>query len=300
MTEQKQTQQREIVAAAIDAGINWFDTARTYGNGASEENLGRTLRELGAFDRIHIATKVRLMPDQLDNIGHHVRQSVETSLQVLGVDSVALIQIHNAITGQRNEIPTSITTEDVAGPCGILEELLKLKRQGMVQHLGLTGTGEPACLESLIETGEFESIQVPFSLANPSAAFPVSPEFTEFNHGGIINFAAEHGLFTFAIRVFAGGALLGRKPSAYTFKTPFFPLDLYERDVERARQIRDILTETGTSVDMSQLAIRSVLESPTLDSAIIGLGDLTHVANATQAVNSEPLDSELLNRIMRV
>src|SRR5690242_14036804 len=54
--------QRAAVARALDAGITYFDTAPQYGDGRSEENLGRTLRDLGAWDRVVVGTKVRLAP----------------------------------------------------------------------------------------------------------------------------------------------------------------------------------------------------------------------------------------------
>ncbi len=78
--------------------MNWFDTAATYGAGQSEENLGRTLAELNVADRVHVATKVRVMPEQLDCIGQTVRQSVEQSLRRLRLKRITLLQVHNSIT----------------------------------------------------------------------------------------------------------------------------------------------------------------------------------------------------------
>ncbi|MFL2869185.1 MAG: aldo/keto reductase [Pirellulaceae bacterium] len=300
MTETKRSQQREIVAAAIDAGINWFDTARTYGNGASEENLGGTLRDLKALDRVHLASKVRLMPNESEDIAFYTRKSVETSLKVLGVDSLTLLQIHNAITQRRGDVATSLTVEDVLGPEGMLETLRELQQEGKVHHLGLTGTGDPKSLKAVIDSGAFESIQVPYSLANPSAAFYVSDDFVEFDHGQILNYARKKKLFTFAIRVFAGGALLNRAPSTYTYKTQFFPLELYKRDVQRAARVTEIVAESDHALEMPQTAIRAVLSTPALDSAIIGFGDPSHIENAVHACNAEPLDTHFLERLMSV
>ena len=61
MTSTERTLQRKTIQRALDVGMNWFDTAATYGNGQSETNLGAALRELGAADTVHVATKVRLM-----------------------------------------------------------------------------------------------------------------------------------------------------------------------------------------------------------------------------------------------
>ena len=105
---------------------------------------------------------------------------------------------------------------------------------------------------------------------------------------------------TFAIRVFAGGALLNRAPSSYTYKTLFFPLDLYERDVQRAARVSEIIADSGQNIEMPQTAIRAVLSTPTIDSAIIGLGDLNHIENAVQACDAAPLDPGFVERLMSV
>src|SRR5688572_9354197 len=73
--------QRAVIQHAIDRGINWFDTAATYGGGQSEVNLGRVLNELNAAQKVHVATKVRLMPEDLGDIPGTIRRSVESSLQ---------------------------------------------------------------------------------------------------------------------------------------------------------------------------------------------------------------------------
>src|SRR5262245_27190514 len=83
VTGTDQAAQLATVQRAIDAGVNWFDTAPGYGNGRSEVNLGRVLAELGVAGGVHVATKVRVPPEALDNPGDYVRRSVEGSLRVL-------------------------------------------------------------------------------------------------------------------------------------------------------------------------------------------------------------------------
>src|SRR5207248_2350708 len=74
-------------------------------------------------------------------------------------------------------------------------------------------------------------------------------DFAGTNYGNIIADCAEMQMGVFAIRVFAGGALLGQEPSAHTLKTPFFPLPLYERDRQRAG-----------GADLKEAALRFVLD----------------------------------------
>src|SRR5579859_2079999 len=69
-------EQRRAVTRAIEAGITYFDTASLYGNGRSEENLGRVLRELGAWDRVVVGTKVRLTTADLSDARAAVLRSI--------------------------------------------------------------------------------------------------------------------------------------------------------------------------------------------------------------------------------
>ena len=78
---------------------------------------------------------------------------------------------------------------------------------------------------------------MPYHLLNPSAGRPLPSDFDDVDYGNIIADAAELNLGVFAIRVFAGGALLGTTPSAHTLTTPFFPLAQFLKDRERADQI---------------------------------------------------------------
>src|SRR5262245_21670336 len=87
--------QREVLARALIAGINWIDTAPGYGDGQSEASIGRALHELGARDRFHVATKVRLAPADLDDAEGAVRRSLAGSLVRLGLPAVTLLQLHN-------------------------------------------------------------------------------------------------------------------------------------------------------------------------------------------------------------
>ena len=91
MTGDSFRQQCNVVAAALDVGINWFDTAATYGDGQSETSLGRVLRYLEPTQELRLATKVRLAADELDYIPRVIRASVESSLARLSVDQVALL-----------------------------------------------------------------------------------------------------------------------------------------------------------------------------------------------------------------
>ncbi len=166
---------------------------------------------------------------------------------------VTLLQIHNSLTLRRGDEPTSITPDDVLGSGGVADVFEELRAEGLVSHLGLTGIGSPAALAQVVCSGRFETMQVPYHLLNPSAGRAMPEDFAETNYGNIIATCAEMCMGVLAIRVLAGGALAGNAPSPHTFKTPFFPLALYDRDRQRATELRDRL---GPDQSLPQEAIR--------------------------------------------
>ena len=82
------SEQRQAVSRALEAGITYFDTAAQYGDGRSEENLGRVMRELGAWSRVVVGTKVRLRAEEMGDLAGAIRASLEASLKRLGRSDV--------------------------------------------------------------------------------------------------------------------------------------------------------------------------------------------------------------------
>ena len=284
MVSSAREQQCKVIACAIQCGINWFDSAATYGNGLSEQNLGHALDELKAASRVHVATKVRLTAEDLGDIRGAVRRSVEASLLRLRLPQLTLLQLHNSITPQRGDEPTSITPEDVLGIHGVAEAFEDLRQSGVVRHMGLTGIGHPPSLAKVVRSGRFETMQVPYHLLNPSAGSYMPADFTETNYGNIIAACAEMQLGVLAIRVLAGGALAGNPPSPHTLKTPFFPLGLYERDRLRAAQIRRML---GSDRHLPEEAIRFALANPHVSSALVGFAECSQIDEALSALDGK-------------
>ncbi len=284
-------QQRVVLQKAIELGINWFDTAATYGAGQSERNLGRVLDDLGVASYVHVASKVRLVPEDLADIRSAIRRSVAGSLERLHLPRLTLLQLHNSITQQRGDEPTSITPADVLGMRGVAQAFQELRDEGLVLHLGLTGIGHAAALEEVICSNIFDTIQIPYHILNPSAGREMSRGFAETNYGNLIASCARAEMGVLAIRVLAGGALAGNPPSPHTLKTPFFPLALYERDRKRAARLQDIV---GPERQLSQEAIRFALAHPHVHSALIGFGSTCQIDDAVHAVNVDdsPLDWE--------
>ena len=87
----------------------------------------------------------------------------------------------------------------------------------------------------------------------------------------------------FAIGVLAGGALAGNEPSPHTLKTPFFPIDLYERDRQRAAAL---CARLGTNQSIAREAIQFAISHPLIHSALIGLAATAEIDEAVTALSS--------------
>lgn len=286
--------QKRVVQRAIELGLNWFDTAATYGAGESEKNLGHVLESLRnelTLPEVHLATKVRVASAGVSDFRPIVLQSVRESLTRLRVPRVTLLQLHNSITRVRDSQPTSVTPEDVLGPAGILAGMEMARTEGLVDHFGLTGIGEGEGLREVIRSEKFATIQTPLHLLNMSPLKSIPVALQDPDYGGFLRDAANLGMGIFAIRVFAGGALIGSEPSAHTLKTPFFPLSLYERDRTRLAQLRKL---AGSVWRGSETALRYILSQSEVTSAIVGFGSEAELDEACASESQGNLsDSEI-------
>src|SRR5262245_29574264 len=133
--------QERAVARAIEAGVNYFDTAVLYGDGASERNLGRVLQKLKPADVI-VGTKVRIPPNEFGGIAAAITTSLEGSFSRLQLDRVDIFHLHNPITEAGGGSTLS------AGQ--VLDEAVpafeRLRREGKIRFLGISAVGDTAAL----------------------------------------------------------------------------------------------------------------------------------------------------------
>jgi D-threo-aldose 1-dehydrogenase len=145
----------ERAVATVDAvldsrAINFIDTSNGYGaDGSAERRIGAALRRRGGLPAgVVLATKVDPDPRTGDFSGRRIRASFEESLERLGVDRIQLLHLHD---------PERISYEDATAPGGAVEALAGLKRQGLVDHLGVAG-GPVALMQRYVDTGVFEVV----------------------------------------------------------------------------------------------------------------------------------------------
>src|SRR5882724_292517 len=129
--------QERTVARAIDAGVNYFDTAVQYGNGLSETKLGRVLQKLKPANMVD-GTKVRFPESEFGSVADSVRSSLEGSLARLGLERVDILHLHNTISedGGGSALSVGQVLNDV------VPAFERLRQQGKVGFLGMTAIGD--------------------------------------------------------------------------------------------------------------------------------------------------------------
>ena len=127
--------QVKAVARAMELGINYFDTAPSYGDGVSETNLGRVLKELSAD--VYVGTKFRVTTHEPGRIKSNVIASVEESLARLQREQVDLMQMHNHVAAATDG--ESVTPEETLGE--VVDALQELREEGKVRFWGMTAVG---------------------------------------------------------------------------------------------------------------------------------------------------------------
>lgn len=290
MTRGEAADQYRAVAWARDNGINFFDTAASYGDGASETNLGRALG--GNTDGIIVATKAGVPQTELSNVGNLVEQSLHASLKRLGLDHVDLFQLHNTIN-EADRHGTITATQ-------VLEEVLpvfeRLRDAGKTRYLGFTAKGDVAQLHELVQSGRFDSAQIFYNLLVPSAGEPAMPDYPADDFRQLLDVSAEHGVGAIGVRVLAGGALSGREqrhPLGMPNVAPIGSPTDYATDVQRALQFQP-LVDQGFAKSLPELAVRYAISNPQLPTTEIGIATLAQLQLAAEAVNRGALDADAL------
>jgi aryl-alcohol dehydrogenase-like predicted oxidoreductase len=292
MTRGAPDDQERAVARAIEAGVNHFDTAVAYGNGASEENLGRVLRQLRP--QVIVSTKVRV-PAQRPDIGAAIAASLEGSLQRLQRDHVDVFQLHNVIAQRADGLTMSV--DEVLGD--VVPALNRARDQGKTRFIGFTAIGETAALHRIIDSGAFDSAQVPYNALNPSAGAPVPAGYPAQDYGGILDRAMQAGVGTIGIRALAGGALSGseaRNPLGLATVEPIGSGASYAADVARARRLEPMVHE-GHAGSLTEMAMRFVISHPRLSTAEIGLANMDELEAALSAVEKGALSDAARERL---
>jgi len=286
--------QERTVARAIAAGVNYFDTAVLYGDGESENNLGRVLQKLKPANVI-IGTKVRVPPAEAGRIADTVTASLEGSLARLRLDRVDILHLHNPITETGGGSALSVRQ--------VLDEVVpaleRLRQQGKIRFLGMTALGDTAALHQVIDARAFDSAQAVYNMLNPSAAEPLPKNYPAQDYGRLFDHTQSAGVGVVGIRVLAGGALSGsteRHPIAGSAPEPIGSAMSYDADVDRARRLMPLVKE-GFAASLTEAATRFALSHPAMGTILVGMATPQQFEDALAAVQKGPLPRAALDRL---
>jgi aryl-alcohol dehydrogenase-like predicted oxidoreductase len=261
-----------LARTALDHGVTVFDTADSYGRGASEEALGRALR--GVRDRAVVATKVRWPtgdgPNDRGASRVHIRAAVEASLRRLGTDRIDLYQIH---------APDPVTP---------LEEtfsvLADLVTQGKILYAGAAGLSGWELVDArwrAVTAGRagYVSTQAPYSLLDRSAERELLPA------------ARRHGIGVLAILVLARGFLAGTfddaDPSAvdYRRRALLTPAN---------RRLRAVVGEFAAArgLTAAQVALAAIADRPGVSAVVVGASGPAQLAANAELLARPALSEE--------
>ena len=288
--------QERAVARALEAGVNYFDTAAMYGNGESEKNLGRVLAKLKPD--VVVGTKVRIPSADFGRIGVAVAGSLEASLRRMGREQVDIFHLHNAITSNGGGESLSAKT--------VLEEVVpafeKLRQQGKMRFLGITAVGDTPALHQVIDARAFDSAQVSYNMLNPSAGSALAVGYPAQDYGRMFDHTQAAGVGVVGIRVLAGGALSGaaeRHPIASPPPDPIGSASNYTGDLQRARRLLP-LVQQGHAGSLPEAAVRFAITHPAMGTILVGMATLAEFEQALAAVNKGPLSQAALDSLAAI
>ncbi len=300
-------QQLHAISRALELGVNYFDQAPDYGDGLSESNLGRALKELGV--RPYITTKVEIRAENLTDIAGHVERSLDASLERLGVDYVDFLQIHNGPLLTQPELSgrsyTRLSIDDYLRPGGALDGLQRAQASGKARYIGfITRGGDTQAAKMLIDTGAFSLINASVNLLNPSAAGKPYGMRVDADYGGILGYAASHGVGASIYSPLAGGLLTDsavKTGATHPLARALRDTNAGDEGLRSARALRFLSRALDGEQDgehtLEEAALRFVLSLDGVTTALGGFSDAEQVESNAACSGRGPLSEQNMKRV---
>ncbi|MEI7809828.1 MAG: aldo/keto reductase [Verrucomicrobiota bacterium] len=244
---------------ALDLGCNFIDTAQGYGDGHSEQIIGRVLKERRG-ERIYVATKIPPQsgawpPTPYDQIEvrypeAYIRERVEASLRSLQTDCLDLLQLHTW-TRAWNRNPTA------------LEVLRQLQKEGKLRGIGIsTPEQDQNSLVDVMRRGWLDAAQVIYNIFEQEPAAEFLPVAREHNVGVIVRVAFDEGALT-------GKFTEQTKFAEGEFRQNYFAGDRLPRTVKRVEKIRSAIGSAES--DLATAALKFALKPKAVSTVIPGI-----------------------------
>ncbi len=249
---------------AIDLGLNFIDTALAYGNGHSEQLVGRTVKRRS--ETVHVATKIPpknlrwpASPDDHADAafpGDHIRSCTETSLRNLGTETIDVQQFH-------------VWHDAWLEQGDWLETVEALKQEGKIRSFGVSiNDHAPETALELVRSGHVDTVQVIFNVFDQSPADELFPAVKEHDVGVLARVPLDEGGLT-------GRITPDTEFPEGDFRHDYFQGDRKQEVFERAQAIaRDL----GIALDdLPETALRYILSFDAVSTVIPGMRSIRNV-----------------------
>ncbi len=274
------------LATAIERGLNFIDTALAYGDGHSEQLVGRVVRQ--AEHKIFVATKIppknMLWPARrgigIDKVFpyNYIVRSTETSLENLGLETIDLQQLHvwNPEWVARDEWRRGF--ED-------------LKKSGKVRAVGISiNDHEPDSALELIETGLIDSVQVIYNIWDQTPEERLLPLCRERNIGVLARVPLDEGGLT-------GTITPDTKFPRGDFRSYYFAGERKRQVFNRVQALENDLD--GVAGTLPEIALRFCLSPPAVSTVIPGMRRVATVESSCSVSDLGPLPEDVLAKLKR-
>jgi D-threo-aldose 1-dehydrogenase len=237
---------RATVHAIFDGPVNFLDTSRNYGFGRSEARIGAVIRERGGLpEGFVLSTKLDRDMETGRFDAARVRASLAESLDALGLETIPLLHLHDPEHAR--------DLKEITGEGGALDELFKLKEEGLAQAVGLA-MGRLDVMEPILRAYPFDALisHNRFTLLNRSA-------------DAMFDYADDQGIAVLNAAPFAGGVLA--KGAAEMPRITYQEADAAA--LEPVRAIEALCSEHGVAPGAAALAFS--MRDPRVTSTIVGV-----------------------------
>jgi aryl-alcohol dehydrogenase-like predicted oxidoreductase len=275
---------------AVDAGINWIDTAAVYGLGRSERVVAQALKPLGSSRRPYVFTKCSLVWDAQGAISHSlkaasVRKELEDSLRRLETDVIDLYQVHWSKPWGLQE------------PAPDIEEgwstLAALQKEGKVRHIGVSNF-DVAEMTRVRLIAPITSLQPPYSMLRRGIEGDILPYCLANSIGVIVYSPMAAGILSGAMTRERAGSL---PASDWRSKNPDYQEPKLSRNLELVEELRKVSERYGVSPGV--VAIAWTLRQPAVTGAIVGFRNPRQVEGLLEAakLTLTPEEIDLIDRL---
>ena len=265
------------IRAALDAGIDWIDTAEEYHGGGNEAMVGDSLRRLGVGGDVALCTKLWPAPEGSGFDRDGVHRGIRTSLERLGRDHVELYLLH--------------TTDDAVSIEETWAAMLEVQREGLARAVGLSNHEQPS-IERAEAVGPVGFVQDGLSMVD----YPENRALLAWCGGHSIASQVYEPLgssmLTGAItRETDVEGLWGGHLQEWSLFDRLFRGELFERSMTVVDGMRELGEQWGATVP--QLAIAWVLAQPGVTTTIVGTTNPDHARSSAAAADLELDEGQL-------